>query len=212
MAGTAPALQAAVAITDPAVAPSGHDGGVPGSQRHAGRFVGPEDDPRESGQLACTDERSTLAEYLRYHRETLKLKCDGLGPEELALRSVEPSTLSLLGLVRHMADVERHWFRRVMAADDVERRFRLPDHADADFDGAVPDAEVVADAWAAWAEEVAFAQRFLDEHADLDMVATTPDGAEVSFREVLVHMVEEYARHNGHADLLREAIDGRVGW
>ncbi|MGH8988640.1 MAG: DinB family protein, partial [Acidimicrobiales bacterium] len=185
--------------------------GMPGPQRRAGRFVEPAEDPRGAGLPAGDDERATLAGYLRFQRETLKLKCDGLTPEQLARRSVEPSSLSLLGLVRHMADVERHWFRRVMAGEDVERRFRLPDHADADFDGALPDAAVVAEAWAAWGEEVAWAERFLDEHADLGMRAAIPGHGDVSLREVLIHMVEEYARHNGHADLLRERIDGRIG-
>jgi len=173
-------------------------------------FVDQEDDPRENG-ASLGDERATLVEYLRCQRETLKLKCSGLSAAELARRSVEPSTLSLLGLVRHMADVERHWFRRVMAGQDAPRRFQSASDPDGDFNGAVADPEVVNEAWSAWEEEVAFAERFVAEALDLGMVATDARNGPVSLREVLVHMVEEYARHNGHADLLRERIDGRIG-
>jgi uncharacterized damage-inducible protein DinB len=122
----------------------------------------------------------------------------------MARRSVPPSTLSLLGLVRHLAEVERGWFRRRLAGQDAPK---LYGDEDADFDGAVPDPEVVAQAWAAWRAEVAFAERFVAEAPNLDL--TGPDGTVL--REVLVHMIEEYARHNGHADFLRERIDGRVG-
>lgn len=181
------------------------------SAHRADTFVEPGKDPRGSASPLLADERATLADYLRYHRETLKLKCDGLTPEQLAMRSVEPSTLSLLGLVRHMASVECHWFRRVMAGEDVPRPYRTEVDIDADFNGALGDPGVVADAWSVWEEEVAFADQFLAEHDDLGMVATIPGEGDVSFREVLVHMVEEYARHNGHADLLRERIDGRIG-
>ncbi|HVC14755.1 MAG TPA: DinB family protein [Acidimicrobiales bacterium] len=181
-------------------------------KHRAERFVDPSEDPRDTEtSLVSADERTTLADYLRYHRQTLRLKCGGLTPEQLARRSVEPSTLSLLGLVRHMADVELSWFRRVLAGEQVERRFRTPENADADFDDARGDPEVVAEAWRAWDEEVAFAEAFVDRHPDLGAVAVMSDGGEVSYREVLVHMVEEYARHNGHADLLRERIDGRIG-
>lgn len=184
---------------------------MPGPEHRADRFVEQKDDPREMETLVDADERATLADYLRYHRQTLQLKCDGLTPEQLALRSVEPSTLSLLGLVRHMADVERHWFRRVLDGQEIARIYRTPENADEDFEGAVGDPDVVAQAFAAWQEEIAFANQFVDGHGDLSIVVTMPDGGEVSYREVLVHMVEEYSRHNGHADLLRERIDGRIG-
>jgi uncharacterized damage-inducible protein DinB len=173
-------------------------------------FVAPEQDPRENG-TSLGDERATYAEYLRCQRLTLELKCADLDAEQLARRSVEPSSMSLLGLVRHMAEVERSWFRRVMAGQDAPRRYSPEGEFDHDFDGAIADPAVVEEAWAAWREEVAFAESYLAEHADMGMTATTRNGDTVSFREVLVHMVEEYARHNGHADLLRERIDGRVG-
>jgi uncharacterized damage-inducible protein DinB len=173
-------------------------------------FVDPENDPRGDGP-SLGDERATLVEYLRWQRATLELKCSGLDAADLARRSVEPSTLSLLGLVRHMAEVERGWFRRVMAGQDAPPHFYSDTDRDGDFDGAVPDPEVVAQAWDTWRAEVAFAERFVAEAPDLGVTGNDPHQGPVSLREVLVHMVEEYARHNGHADLLRQRIDGRVG-
>ncbi|POX38631.1 hypothetical protein C3486_22225 [Streptomyces sp. Ru73] len=172
-------------------------------------FVASEDDPRENGPR-LGDERATLVEYLRCQRLTLEMKCAGLDAEALARRAVEPSTMSLLGLVRHMADVERGWFRRCMAGQDAPPLFRTEAEPDGDFDGAVADPAVVDGAWAAWRAETEFAERFVAEAPDLGIVGQGSDGP-ISLREVLVHMVEEYARHNGHADLLRERIDGRLG-
>ncbi len=166
-------------------------------------------DPREEGPR-LGDERATLNEYLRTQRLTLRIKCDGLDAEQLARRAVEPSTMSLLGLVRHMAEVERSWFRRRFAGQDVPKRYQTEADPDGDFNGAVADQAVVDEAWNAWREEVAFAEQFARD-ADLDLVFHTTDGTPISLREMLVHMIEEYARHNGHADLLRERIDGRVG-
>ena len=173
-------------------------------------FVGPERDPRADGPT-LGDDRATLAESLRCQRATLELKCAGLDAGDLARHSVEPSTLSLLGLVRHMADVERRWFRRVLAGQDAPPHFSSDTDPDGDFDGAVPDPEVVAEAWKVWRAEVAFADRFVADAPDLDITGTDSWRGMVPLRWVLVHMVEEYARHNGHADLLRERIDGRVG-
>ena len=166
-------------------------------------FVHPDDDPRADGGF--TGERATLAGFLRDQRLTLEVKCAGLDADAMARRSVSPSNLSLLGLVRHMAEVERTWFRRRLAGQDAPKLYG--GRRDADFDGAVPDPEVVAAAWASWRDEVAFAERFEAEAPDLEV--TGSDGNVL--RTVLVHMIEEYARHNGHADLLRERIDGRVG-
>jgi len=169
-----------------------------------------EDDPREGGPRLA-DERTTLLEYLRCQRLTLEMKCAGLDAVALARRSVEPSTLSLLGLVRHMADVERAWFRMRMAGLDVPFHFRTDSDRDAAFNGAVPDPDVVAEAWRLWREEIEFANRYVAEAPDLDVIGQVPGYGPISLREVLVHMIEEYARHNGHADLLRERIDGRTG-
>jgi len=172
-------------------------------------FVDLEDDLRENGP-SLGDERATLIEFLRCQRLTLEMKCAGLDAAELARRSVEPSTMSLLGLVRHLAEVERGWFRRVMAGQDAPPHFRSDTDPDGDFDGAAPDPEVVAEAWKVWREEVAFADQFVADAPTLDITGV-PGQEPISLRELLVHMVEEYARHNGHADLLRERIDGRVG-
>jgi uncharacterized damage-inducible protein DinB len=174
-------------------------------------WVDPDDDPRESRDPA-SDERSILLDYLRRYRLTLEMKCAELDAGQLACRPVPPSNLSLLGLVRHHAGVERYWFRQVLAGEDARRLFHTDEDRDAAFNGAVPDPEVVAEAWAAWRAEVAFAQRFVDEAPGLDITGSLgPEDRGVSLREVLVHMIEEYARHCGHADLLRERIDGRVG-
>jgi uncharacterized damage-inducible protein DinB len=178
-------------------------------------FVHPDEDPREEGGDA-TGERATLVRYLRDQRLTLELKCSGLDAAAMARRSVEPSNLSLLGLVRHLAGVEQYWFRQVMAGQATRRHYRPDTDPDGDFEGAVPDPEVVADAWQTWRDEVAFAERLVAGAPDLDVTGDYDYGpgyepGSVSLREVLVHMIEEYARHNGHADFLRERIDGRVG-
>jgi uncharacterized damage-inducible protein DinB len=157
------------------------------------------------------DEKSNVLGYLRGYRLTMEMKCEGLDAEQLARRSVPPSTMSLLGLVRHMADVERYWFRRVMAGAHAPALYWSDDVADADWNGAVADPEVVAEAWRAWKDEVAFAEAWMETRDDLSLRGTMSNGETVSLRDVLVHMVEEYARHCGHADLLRERIDGRVG-
>ena len=178
-------------------------------QHRADRFVDQEIDPREGG-TSLGDERATLTEFLRGQRLTLQLKCAGLDAEELARRAVEPSTLSLLGLLRHMAEVERKWFRQRFAGQDVPTRYQSEREPDGDFDGAVADQTVVDDAWAAWHDEIAFAEQFTRD-TDLNFVGRDGAGKPISLRELLVHMIEEYARHNGHADLLRERIDGRLG-
>jgi uncharacterized damage-inducible protein DinB len=177
--------------------------------RRADMFLPLDEDPRENGPT-LGDERATLVEFLRCQRLTLEVKCRGLDAEQLARRSVEPSTMSLLGLVRHLAEVERNWFRRVMNGQDAPRLFCTETNRDGDFDDAVADPAMVEEAFAAWRSEMAYADEYLATMPDLDTTVAGRDG-EISLREVLVHMVEEYARHNGHADLLRERIDGRVG-
>jgi uncharacterized damage-inducible protein DinB len=173
-------------------------------------FVDPDHDPRVDPPLQA-DERAMVVAFLRWHRDTLELKCAGLDAADLARRAVEPSTLSLLGLVRHMAEVERSWFRRVMAGQDAPPHFYSDTDPDGDFDGATPDPEVVAEAWRVWREEVAFADRLVADAPDLDVSGMDRHGRQVSLRWVLLHMVEEYARHNGHADMLRQRVDGAVG-
>ena len=175
-----------------------------------------DDDPREN-RPTLRDERATLVEALRCQRLTLELKCSGLDAEAMARRSVEPSTMSLLGLVRHLAEMERGTFRVMMAGQDVPRLYCSDTDRDGDFDGAVPDPRVVAEAWDSWHAEVDFATRLVAEAPSLDITCDDPlnehgsGGGSMSLREVLVGTIEEYARHMGHVDLLRERIDGRRG-
>jgi len=180
------------------------------STMYADMWADPDDDPREN-QATVAGERDTLLDYLRRYRLTLTMKCEGLEPDQLACRSVPPSTMSLLGIVRHMAEVERSWFRRVMAQADAPPLYWSDDVPDADWDGAVADQAIVDQAWRAWREEVAFAEQFAADRADLTVEGMLRTGGRIPLRDVLVHMIEEYARHCGHADLLRERIDGRIG-
>ena len=169
-------------------------------------WTDPDKDPRDSG-TPLTDERSTLLEYLRAYRLTLEMKCADLDAAQMAARSVPPSTMSLLGLVRHLADVERYWFRQVMAGADVPKLY--PGEQES-WRGATGEQATVDDAWRAWHDEVNLADALVAD-TDLDAEGTMRDGKTLQLREVLVHLIEEYARHCGHADLIRECIDGRVG-
>ncbi|WP_250036136.1 DinB family protein [Paractinoplanes maris] len=177
-----------------------------------GMWAAPGDDPRQL-DVSPVGELATIREYLTNYRLTLGMKCDGLTPEQLATRSVPPSTMSLLGLIRHMARVEHHWFYRVLQAHPgVPRIYWSPDDNDVDFHGATADQAVVDDAYANWRDQIAAADKWLDEVTDLSAMATlSRSDDEASVRDILIHMVEEYARHCGHADLLRECIDGRTG-
>ena len=177
-------------------------------RKHPDMWVDPEDDPRDSGVVA-KGEKAVLAQYLDHYRTTLEMKCDGLDAGQLARRSVPPSTLSLLGLVRHLAKVEHSWFRRVLEGQDLPRLFWSEEDRDLDFNGAVADDHVVAEAWEAWWREVVHARKVY-EGLDLDATVEV-HGEPAEVRDIIVHMVEEYARHVGHADLLRECIDGRTG-
>jgi uncharacterized damage-inducible protein DinB len=152
-------------------------------------------------------ERAMLEEWLDYHRATLEWKCEGLSAEQLRERTVPPSSLSLLGLVRHMADVERNWFRRALAQQDAPGIFWTVDNEDGDFDD-VDDASV-QEAFDAWHNEIDHARR-IAAGMELDDTGIRR-GEKVTLRWVYVHMIEEYARHNGHADFLRERIDGATG-
>lgn len=175
-----------------------------------------DDDPRENGPR-LGGERVTLVESLRRQRLTLQMKCADLDAEAMARRAVEPSTMSLLGLVRHLAEVERGTFRRLMAGQDAPRLFTSDANRDGDFDGAVADPQVVAEAWDVWRAEVDFAVEFVADAPSLDITADDSSnhhgsgGGLISLREVMVGMIEEYSRHLGHVDLLRERIDGRLG-
>ncbi|MFD9634244.1 DinB family protein [Streptomyces violascens] len=154
-------------------------------------------------------EREMLRAFLDYHRATLAMKCEGLGDEELRSRSMPPSTLSLLGLVRHMAEVERTWFRRVFEDQDIP----LVWSDTMDFQAAYDASESTrAEAFGAWEAEVEHSRRIERDAESLDLAGHQPRwGEDVSLRMVMLHLIHEYARHNGHADLLREGVDGTVG-
>jgi len=147
-----------------------------------------------------------LAAWLDYHRATLARKCDGLDAEALRRMAVPPSTLSLLGLVRHMSEVERGWFRCSIAGEDAPPMYYSKSNPDGDFDDV--DTADVDEAFATWRSECEHSRAITQVHG-LDDVGS--DDRKVSLRWLLVHMIEEYARHNGHADLLRQVIDGAVG-
>ena len=152
-------------------------------------------------------EREMLDAWLDFQRDTLALKCDGLTGEQLRERAVPPSSLSLLGLVRHMAEGERQWFAMVLGGEQVPYHYYTDDNPEAEFD--VDDADV-AEAFGTWRAECAGARARAAAAPSLDATGTQ-DGKDFSLRWIMVHMIEEYARHNGHADLLRERIDGAVG-
>ncbi|HEY2174157.1 MAG TPA: DinB family protein [Mycobacteriales bacterium] len=155
-------------------------------------------------------ERPMLESWLEFHRATLLVKCEGLSDDQLRDRSVPPSSLSLLGLVRHMTEVERNWFRRVLLDEDVARLYWSDDNLDGDFDD-VDTADVAADL-AIFRAELDHVRAVGEAHPDLDAVgARKRRGNGVTLRWIYIHMIEEYARHNGHADFLRERIDGATG-
>ena len=158
--------------------------------------------------VATAGERPTLTAFLDEQRASFEARCTGLTAELMAMRACEPSSMSLLGLLRHMAGVESGWFRTVMGGDDRPRPFSSPDDPDHDFNGARADDEQVETAWVAWRAEVGSARRFVAEVRDLEITGIEKWRGPMSLRWVLIHMIEEYAQHNGHADLLRERIDG----
>ncbi len=155
------------------------------------------------------DERTMLRAFLDYHRATLAMKCEGLSDDDLRRQSMPPSTLSLLGLVRHMAEVERTWFRRVINAEDIP----LVWSSEGDFQVAYDaSAATRSEAFDAWQAEVDHARRIEQQAESLDVTGYQAKwGQDVSLRLVMLHLIHEYARHNGHADFLREGIDGIVG-
>jgi uncharacterized damage-inducible protein DinB len=154
-------------------------------------------------------ERDMLRGFLDYHRATLAMKCDGLTDVKLRQQSMPPSTLSLLGLVRHMAEVERAWFRRVFEDNDAPMVWSDEIDFQAAYDAS---ASTRAEAFAAWEAEVETSRRIERAAESLDLAGHQPRwGEDVSLRMVMVHVLLEYGRHNGHADFLREGVDGVVG-
>jgi uncharacterized damage-inducible protein DinB len=166
-------------------------------------------DPRRTEPPFILDERTMLEAWLEFHRTTLLLKCEGLDDETRKARPIESSKLSLHGLVRHIAEVEQNWFHRVL--------LRQPDLPYIWFDPAIDDSELAPLEDADWQSDLArwFAQC---EVSRTNAACHTLDdtglrhGEPCSLRWIYVHMIEEYARHNGHADLLRELVDGAVGY
>ena len=166
------------------------------------------DDPRDYS--ATRGEQANTLAYLRNYRLTFKMKCEGLDAEQLARRSVPPSALSLLGLIRHLAQMEHHWSRRVLQGEEIPQLYKSPEDREADITGAVADPAMVEEAWETWHRVGAEADAWYQQDADWSRLIDSGD-EQYEVRDIMVHLVEEYARHVGHADLLRETIDGRTG-
>jgi hypothetical protein len=154
------------------------------------------------------DERTTLTGFLDFQRATLAVKCEGLTDDQLRQQAVPPSRLSLLGLVRHMAEVERNWFRPVLSGEPMALYFGSDMDWEASF-REVPTADV-AEAFRTWRAECDHSRALAATAPSLDVRGFRHSGY-VSLRWVITHLIEEYARHNGHADLLRERLDGSTG-
>lgn len=168
-------------------------------------WADPDDDPRNTEGVSPDGELATLQDFLTDYRTTLRMKCEGLDAEQLARRSVPPSTMSLLGLLRHLAEVERDWRNWITDGDPLPKIYG---DGGGDFHGAVAEEAEVEAAYSALAKEQAATDAKLAEHPDLGE-RLGKDG--IAVRELMVHRIDEYARHCGHADLLRECVDGRVG-
>ncbi len=165
--------------------------------------------PERIGPPLMAGEREMLRAFLDYHRATLAMKCDGLSDADLRRQSMPPSTLSLLGLVRHMAEVERTWFRRVINSEDIGLVWSEQGDYQVAYDARAASR---SEAFACWQAEVEQSRRIEADAPSLDVLGHQARwDQDVSLRLVMIHVLLEYARHNGHADFLREAIDGIVG-
>ncbi|RMB84110.1 DinB family protein [Streptomyces shenzhenensis] len=166
-------------------------------------------DRREPAQNAA--ERTMLEGWLDYHRDTLALKCAGLTDAQLRTASVAPSELSLMGLVRHLAEVERSWFRKVLVGEDPGPIYYTEEDPDGEFH--LTEADTWQEAYTTWQEEIEAARRHAAGFTldDLSRGVSRLSQEPFSLRWIYTHMIEEYARHNGHADLIRERIDGATG-
>ena len=161
--------------------------------------------PLPAAKAFAEDERSVLLGYLAYHRAVLARKAEDLTDEQARRAACPPSALTLLGLIRHMTDGERWWFRRVLLAEDIPALF-----AD-DEEWQLPPDATIAGALVDYWDEIAVIDRHLAGASMDDRNEGEPDPGQRTLRRTIVHMIEEYARHCGHADLLREAIDGATG-
>jgi hypothetical protein len=161
--------------------------------------------PGRTDPACLADERTTLVEYLDYYRSTFEAKCSGLTPDQLSHHSVPPSTLTLHGLLRHLAGCERWWFRQQFAGERLADLF----DGDDDFDDLGGDPGAALDLWR---QECAAARAVVDAAPSMDATGTRlSTGEPIALRWVMLRMITEYARHDGHADLLRELIDGATG-
>ncbi len=167
--------------------------------------------PQRTTRPTTVDERATLVNFLEHERDTLAWKCSGLDPDQLRCRAVPPSAMSLLGLIRHLTDVERGWFSGVLAAENRPPLYWSAEtRQDTDFDVETADVE---ESMRLWRQECDRSRRIMAEIGSLDTTGVSEHtGVVYSARWVLNHMIEEYARHNGHADLLRECVDGTTGY
>ncbi|GAA4552171.1 DinB family protein [Streptomyces collinus] len=157
------------------------------------------------------DERTMLEGWLDYHRQTLAWKCEGLTDVQLRTAAVEPSELSLMGLVRHMTEVERGWFRKVLAAEDAGPVYYTDEDPDGEFH--LSESDTWEEAYATWQSEIETARRNAARFGldDVSEGKHRRTGERFNLRWIYTHMIEEYARHNGHADLIRERVDGATG-
>ncbi|MFI5621697.1 DinB family protein [Streptomyces sp. NPDC051567] len=165
-------------------------------------------DEERTPPVLVGDERATLTSVLQRQRDTLRMKCVGLTAEQLRLRAAPPSALTLLGLVRHLAEVERSWFRNVLNGEDTPL-FLPRNEAGERTEFHVEEADV-EQAFRTWDEACARSRAIVEAAGSLDVTGSS-GGRSYALHYILAHMIEEYARHNGHADLLREAIDGAKG-
>ncbi|MCX5389350.1 DinB family protein [Streptomyces sp. NBC_00094] len=155
-------------------------------------------------------EREALEQWLDFHRATLARKCEGLDDAQLRTPSAAPSDLNLLGLVRHMTEVERGWFRNVLAGEEAPWFYSTDEDYDRDIH--TTDEDTYEEAYANWQAEIAHARALAAPHGLDDLGAGKHrTGRTFNLRWIYLHMIEEYARHNGHADLIRERIDGATG-
>ncbi len=167
-----------------------------------------EDIPRPDPDM-MGDEWDSLSQWLDFHRATFRLKCAGLTDDQLKLRPVATSTLSLLGLMRHLTEVERGWFAETLAGQNVDPLYWSKTDPDGDFDRL--DSRPVQEVEKSYLAAITEAHEIVASFEDASDLRRHPTQRPVTVRWVMMHMVEEYARHNGHADLLREAIDGARG-
>ncbi|MFF1480416.1 DinB family protein [Streptomyces sp. NPDC058301] len=167
--------------------------------------------PERQQPALDADELSMLVGWLEYHRETLALKCAGLTDEQLRTASMPPSGLTLMGLMRHMSEVEQHWFGNVFGGEQGAPHYYTDEDPDGDFHPGPED--TFEEALATWRGEIAKARAHAEGHALDDLsTGTSRGGQHFNLRWIYTHMIEEYARHNGHADLLREGVDGTTGY